>query len=136
MSKAYKHSIPKIQTVSNRLTDAQIENGSYEWIIDQYDHPEAVFYCDPPYIGTEDIYESKKFDHYALLDKLDNIKGKCMLSYDHKFTKNGWFCVSKKSRYFVSRGGRENIEYLYMNYDPNNTDIHTNPEQTNLTGWD
>jgi len=134
-AKSYKHSIPKIQTVSERLTDALIENHRFEWIIDQYDHSEAVFYCDPPYLGTEDMYESKKFDHRTILAKLDNIKGKCMLSYDHKFTKNGWFCVSKKSRYQISASGRENIEYLYMNFNPVKTITVSENNQSNITDY-
>jgi DNA adenine methylase len=135
ISKFYKNSLPKLETVSERLTDALIENRSFEWIIDQYDHPEAVFYCDPPYLGTEDKYKTEKFEHQALLHTLEGIEGKCMLSYDHKFKKPGWCSVCKKSRYNINRGGRESIEYLYMNFDPVKITTVSEHKQSNLTDY-
>lgn len=50
--------------------------------IDQWDHPDALFYCDPPYIGSccghYGGYTAE--DYQALCDKLDNIQGSYILS--------------------------------------------------------
>jgi len=135
-AKFYKKSLSDLFKVTDRLMDALIENRTYEWIIEYYDHEDAVFYCDPPYKGTEGKYQSRTMDHDLLLTLLDNIQGKFLLSYDHKLDRVDWYTVKKQSRYKINRGGKENTEYLYMNFDPNNTDIHTDAEQTNLTGWD
>ena len=50
--------------------------------IDRWDHPDALFYCDPPYIGTECGHYSgyTAEDYQALCDKLDNIQGSYILS--------------------------------------------------------
>ena len=50
--------------------------------IDRWDHPDALFYCDPPYIGTECGHDSgyTAEDYQALCDKLDKIQGSYILS--------------------------------------------------------
>lgn len=61
-----------------------IQNKSFEAIIELYDNPLTFFYLDPPYYGTEKYYEAmfSKEQHYMLYEKLKNIKGYFMLSYN------------------------------------------------------
>jgi DNA adenine methylase len=68
----------------NRIQDVFIECKDFEALIGQYDRDEAFFYLDPPYFGTEDSYkaEFKKEDHIRLRDKLKNVSGKWLLSYN------------------------------------------------------
>ena len=50
--------------------------------IDRWDCPDALFYCDPPYIGTSmGHYKGYSLEDYSkLCDKLSNISGKYILS--------------------------------------------------------
>jgi len=78
-----------LKTIKERLRTVIIENKSYEALIKQYDRPTTLFYCDPPYLGSESYYEigNMVFDqaqHINLRDILANIQGKCIISYnDH-----------------------------------------------------
>jgi DNA adenine methylase len=48
---------------SKRLKMVTIENMDFEKLIINYDREEAFFYCDPPYVGTENYYKNiKTFD--------------------------------------------------------------------------
>lgn len=71
---------------SKRLKTAVIENMSYEKLIKEYDNKEALFYVDPPYVGTEKYYKTPNGfnmnDHINLADILKNIKGKFVISYN------------------------------------------------------
>jgi len=134
-AKTYKKSLSNLLKVADRLMDALIENRTFDWIIDYYDHEDAVFYCDPPYQGTEGQYRSKTMDHDLLLSLLDKIEGKFLLSYDHKLEKENWYTVKKQSRYQINRGGKANTEYLYMNFNPKKTRILAEINQTNITDY-
>lgn len=52
--------------------------------VNTYDRPDALFYCDPPYIGTESYYRAPftTDDHVRLANVLHNIKGRFLLSYN------------------------------------------------------
>ncbi|ENI11243.1 hypothetical protein H741_0251 [Campylobacter jejuni subsp. jejuni ICDCCJ07004] len=69
-----------------RLKNASIENKSFEYILKEYDYNEALFYLDPPYVGTENYYKNLPCfglkEHELLCNLLKNIKGKFMLSYN------------------------------------------------------
>jgi DNA adenine methylase len=72
--------------VSRRLKGVTIECLEYGDLIKRYDRPWTLFYCDPPFIGSEDVYNAvfPDEDHEGLADILRNIKGRFILSYnDH-----------------------------------------------------
>lgn len=84
----YRPNLEKILEVSDRLKTVYIENQSYEKLIEVWDSPETLFYCDPPYVVCKKgKYYSHQFsredEHYKLKDTLSNIKGKFLLSYDN-----------------------------------------------------
>lgn len=73
---------------SARFKGVLIENMDAITLIKKYDSPDALFYCDPPYVGTEDIYE-KHFKvkiagniHARLSTALKQVKGCFVLSYN------------------------------------------------------
>lgn len=49
-----------------------------------YDRPDALFYLDPPYLGTEKLYEGifGWEDHLRLAANLKELKGRFVLSYN------------------------------------------------------
>lgn len=109
-----------------RLKHVSIENRSFEHIIREYDYSEALFYLDPPYVGTESHYQNTGGfglkEHELLASCLKNIKGKFMLSYNdcelvRKLYKEFNF-KSLKVKYSMNGSGvRKGVsELLIMNF--------------------
>ena len=74
----------RFEEVEKRLERVVIEHKDFEELIKQYDRPNALFYCDPPYHTTEKHY-SERFteeDHYRLNTVLTALKGHFILSYN------------------------------------------------------
>lgn len=71
---------------TKRLKNVSIENKSFEYILKEYDDKEALFYLDPPYVGTEKYYKNIQGfglkEHKLLSQCLKDIKAKFMLSYN------------------------------------------------------
>lgn len=61
-----------------------IEHKDFENLINVYDRPDSLFYCDPPYYNTEKYYDAKftEKDHERLKSCLNGIKGRFILSYN------------------------------------------------------
>ena len=64
-----------------RLKDAYIFNRDFRDIIKKFDSPDALFYCDPPYIGAEAPYSFSDQDHVDLAILMNNITGNALISY-------------------------------------------------------
>ncbi|MDE6679018.1 MAG: DNA adenine methylase [Ruminococcus sp.] len=73
-----------MEEIEKRLANVVIENMDFEKLIKKYDHPEALFYCDPPYSHTERYYDIlfRKEDHERLKKVLSKIQGRFILSYN------------------------------------------------------
>lgn len=75
--------------IHDRLQRVQLENAPALRILERYDTPDTLFYCDPPYPHSTRkaggyAHEMTDGDHEALVAALLNIKGKAALScYDH-----------------------------------------------------
>lgn len=70
---------------SERLKFVTIEHMSFEKLIEIYDRPGALFYCDPPYVSTEKHYSHCQFgikEHELLASMLRKIEGEFLLSYN------------------------------------------------------
>jgi DNA adenine methylase len=72
----------RLKSVLSRLKRVHIDCQDALTFIDQWDHPDTLFYCDPPYIGTECGHYAgyTLADYQALCEKLDSIKGSYILS--------------------------------------------------------
>lgn len=78
--------------VANRFRNVVIENVSWETMFDKYDCPTTLFYCDPPYVhstrvgvGDQYAHEMSDADHIRLLDRIQKVEARVMLSgYDSK----------------------------------------------------
>lgn len=110
-----------------RLQNAQIECREVLRVIESRDVPDAFFYLDPPYVGSDqghyDGYSQEDFD--ALLKLLENMRGKFLLSSFRNealrgFTaRNGWHTVELRMALSMSHGyetQRKKIEVLTANY--------------------
>lgn len=83
-AKTVENAAEYLSKVQERLRGVNIENKDFEDLIKVYDRKNALFYLDPPYIGSERYYKSpfKPEDHQRLKDALDGIKGCFILSYN------------------------------------------------------
>lgn len=77
--------VPLLEEVHGRLTSVTIECLSYGDLIRRYDRPGALFYCDPPYVGSEgdyndtgDLFGRVDIGHLASLLRV--IKGRSIVS--------------------------------------------------------
>lgn len=81
--------IPLVNRLKNpkyreKLRKLKICNMDYEHIISMFTGDDVFFYLDPPYWGTEKLYQFHGFvtqDHYNLAKLLDKSKIRWMLSY-------------------------------------------------------
>lgn len=76
--------IEYLTEIQRRLKRVTIEHKSFDNLIQVYDRPTALFYCDPPYVGTEKHYDNPfgEADHRLLNTCLKDIKGRFVLSYN------------------------------------------------------
>lgn len=116
-------------TWSKRLRFVAIENMTFDKLIENYDTEDAFFYCDPPYVGTENYYKMPKGfnmdDHIKLRDMLSNIKGKFLVSYNdcevvRDLYKDYIITETKKIKYSLSHTGTKTVKEVFItNYVPN-----------------
>ncbi|SFB80569.1 DNA adenine methylase [Marinospirillum celere] len=68
-----------------RLTNATVENLPWQKVLQKYDRPHTLFYCDPPYWQTEGYGVDFGFEQYEeLADLMRGLKGNLVLSInDH-----------------------------------------------------
>ena len=83
-TKPLQKSTENLSAVSERFASVVIEHKNYDDLIKVYDRPKAFFYLDPPYYGTEKMYDVifTKDDHLNLKQNLSGIKGLFLLSYN------------------------------------------------------
>ena len=78
---------PMLEEVHERLAGVTIERLPWAELIARYDHPEALFYLDPPYWGCETDYGAGIFgrdDFGRMAEVLAQIKGRFLLSINDK----------------------------------------------------
>jgi DNA adenine methylase len=120
-------SVEDLSLIAQRLLRVQIENAPALEVIERYDSPETLFYCDPPYVhgtrGDSKAYghEMTDADHRALAEVLRNVQGKVALSgyhgplYDELY--GDWERVEAPAKLCHSVK-QERTEVLWMNYAP------------------
>lgn len=83
-SKSIDTAAAYLEKVKERLRGVNIEHKDFEDLIRVYDRKDALFYLDPPYIGTEKYYQCQftAEDHLRLKTALNGIKGRFILSYN------------------------------------------------------
>lgn len=120
-----------VPAVVERLRRVVIENRPAAELLDYYDSPEVLFYCDPPYLhGTRSSlngksangstgyrYEMSDADHVALVSQLQTMRGMVVLSgYDNDVYRplllNGW--VRHETR-AIAEQGKERVECVWVN---------------------
>lgn len=118
-------SVDGLPAIASRLLRVQIENRPALEVIDLYDGPDTLFYCDPPYAhGTRGDaraygFEMTDDDHRRFAAKLARIRGKAAVSgyrgplYDELFA--GWRCIAALPKQCHSTK-KPRQEVLWVNY--------------------
>ena len=115
-----------IKQLESRMANVVVENQDFETLIKHYDRPDTLFYLDPPYFSTEDMYAVgfSWDDHVRLRDTLANIKGKFLLSYNDcpeiRELYNGFSVFDFSRIHSMAQrydAGKEFKELLIGNYD-------------------
>jgi DNA adenine methylase len=121
--------VEDLPEIALRLLRVQIENRQAVEVIDLYDSPQTLFYCDPPYVhhtrGDRKAYayEMSDEDHSRLADRLNSVEGLVAVSgYDcdlmnEKYPPPKWFKnVGPTKTIHSTKEAR--TEILWTNYDP------------------
>lgn len=110
-----------IRDVCARLVGVVIEREDGVKLIERHDRPDALFYCDPPYLKAARASQIYKYDmsdagHQRLADVLVKVAGMVVLSgypselYEHLF--RGW---KRFERGHWADGGKARTEVLWLN---------------------
>ena len=105
----WRNAVVNLAAVAERFANVVVENKPALEAIELYDWPNALFYCDPPYliatrnssVGIYGDYEMNADDHAALAAALKEIQGKAVVSgyrcplYDELY--RGWRRVDIKT---------------------------------------
>ena len=71
----------QLEEFAVRFDDVVLENLDWSEAFEKYDGEETVFYCDPPYVGTEGYYPVSDIEHSAFVEALGELEGKWIVSY-------------------------------------------------------
>lgn len=118
--------VEDLPLIAQRLLRVQIENAPAIKVIERYDSPETLFYCDPPYAhdsrGDKNAYAHEMSDeqHRELAKVLKNVKGKVALSGYNGALMNelfsGWTKIEAKEK-MVHSVKTTRQEVLWINYE-------------------
>lgn len=121
-------SIDGLEQVHNRLREVTIECRPAVEIIRAYDGRDAFHYLDPTYLpetrhgkkAKTYAHEMTRDDHVALLELINQVKGKVMISgypadlYDSMLA--GWRRDEYLTKAHVANSGGKRTEVIWMNY--------------------
>lgn len=109
--------------VASRFKHVQIENKSYDEVIQMYDYPDNLLYLDPPYTTSKrthsNVYlnEWAEEDHTKAADLLCQIQSFVIISgyacrlYAELYENHGWRRVDKEAQ---TNSGGKRIESLWL----------------------
>lgn len=119
----WMHYPEEIDKFRARLQGVVIENRPAAEVIEKFDRPECLFYCDPPYpMATRDPgrdyrHEMLDDDHRALAAQLHAASGMVVISgyrcplYDEELYAD-WF---SRERDHFAQGAKRSVEVVWMN---------------------
>lgn len=138
-----------IDDITKRLKSVVIDNRDFDEVIVSYDNPRVLFYCDPPYMKSDNAdyyYKSVEggftlYDHQRLFNRLKTIKGKFILTIDNtnwireRYTKENGFYTLENEVFYCSadkNNRRHETELIITNYDVSKIDKHVDVRQGKL----
>lgn len=125
---AWNNVIKAIPNISNRIKDVEIYNKPAVDIIQEFNHPNTILYCDPPYLHetrqAKNVYkhEMTNEDHEELARCLNTFSGKAMLSGYQSGSYSQWYSNWKTDSYrIINHSSQQKTktykeEWLWLNY--------------------
>jgi DNA adenine methylase len=122
----YLSSIDYLEDVADRFRSVMIEGMEAVELIQKYDAPDVLFYCDPPYVhetrhpqtATRYAKEMSGDDHIAVLEALAAAKAKVLLSgYDSELYNrhlSDWKRETVTGKAHMGNSGQERLEVLWI----------------------
>lgn len=141
-ARSFRGSIASLEAIADRLSEVTIECQSYDQVIERYDHPDTVFYIDPPYFAASRPHYrcGTDFDHSRLASTLDSTDADWVVSYDE--VPPDLRVVAERvetytARYSMahSKDRPEHTERLVLNFDPSNRTSFSRHQQSDLDGF-
>lgn len=139
-ARSFRGSLDALDEIVDRLQEVTIECQDFEAVLDRYDRPDTLFYCDPPYVETDyNYYGGGPFDHARLVEALDRLDGYWVCSYGT--LPDGLEAVAERTRefgvnYTLNTGNdgsrKPGTERLAMNFDPGEVPAFSPAGQTTL----
>lgn len=129
-----------ISRLSKRLSGVNIDKMDYADLVAKYDHEDAFFYFDPPYVDVgDDYYQVEKggFNHKRFVDTLHDMEANWLVSYDQNLP-NGledYRTVSREKVATMSAQKPTKIETLTMNYDIDGESVMSELGQSGLSAY-
>jgi DNA adenine methylase len=127
----------RLDALASRFDGVVVENADYQEVIQEYDTPDTVFYCDPPYVGTEGYYAGD-FDHARFVDTLHDLEADWVVSYaDIPLGLSEYPVVEKNAHHSGGNANGQNktVERLVMNFDADGEPIMSGVGQQSLTEY-
>lgn len=129
---AWLSAVDGLPDVHQRLRRVEVWNRPAIEVIDKLDSPDTLFYLDPPYLhetrNAKDAYEHEMTNagHQELLEKLETIEGKFILSgypsqlYHDFLMGNPWHMVTREidNKSSGAKAKQKKMECLWMNFEP------------------
>lgn len=128
----------KIRDTCRRLQGVTILDRHFGDVIEKYDDPETVFYCDPPYLDKSH-YRVDDFSHQDLDEALAGIEGDALVSYTDRpggGLFDGWREITRE--HYHDHGAKtgeqqkEVTERLLVNFDPDDREPFLGDGQVRL----
>jgi len=113
-----------LMSAASRLKSVLIEQADYRRVLNRYDAPDTLFYCDPPYLPAVRLRrrayrcEFDENDHRALAEALAEVQGMVVLSgyahplYTELYEERGWERYDMPT---VNQNGARAMESLWLN---------------------
>lgn len=132
-------SVTAARLLSTPQSMIQIENDTYERIIERFDGPNTLFYVDPPYVHSERTrtkeyeFEWSDEDHVKAADFLNRVEGYVIVSgyacelYSDLYEAKGWERIDKITS---TNSGGKRVESLWLS--PRTKKALNRPVQTGL----
>jgi DNA adenine methylase len=123
----WETALDQYPAIATRLQIVRLFCADWKTLIDEYDSPDALFYCDPPYPHAArtatDVYVHEMIDeaHEQLLERLLRVRGAVILSgyhnplYDRLLA--SWTAVEFDMPNHSGQGRQKNrrVEVVYLN---------------------
>lgn len=120
----FRGHVEELDKLADRLSQVIIENRDALKVIETWDAPHAVFYCDPPYVpDTRKMDHRSRYqeemrleDHYTLTKTLLNLKGQGILSgYRHEDVHKpledaGWLRLDMKTSLYAGIKSHQKLQ--------------------------